>query len=468
MRLQLAPGAVLLPVVLLAASGCSGPEPLPRPSFIEAEDHAHYAAALGEFGLDKAALGQDWLRAADRALAEPVDITLPFHETGYLSPATPGALGYRFELRRGRTLHVNVDFDGDRDGTARLFIQLFEVREGDEPPQPVAEATAEARSLVYEARRDGPHLLRVQPELLRGGRVTVTERTVATLGFPVDGLSLQAIQSVFGDPRDGGVRDHHGVDIFAPRGTPVTAAVDGTVRVDTGNRGGQVIWLYDGNAPRDEEADRDRRRRRRGRRLYYAHLDGWAVENGQTVRAGDVIGYVGNTGNARTTPPHLHFGVYDRGPVDPVPFLQPDDPSPSGPAGSLDLLDGWVRVTRSRAAVRASASARAAVRAEVERDHVLRVLGASGAWYRVGVPGGPLGYVAVRDVEPAADAIASDAADASLPLRDTPHPLASVIDIVDADVPVEVLGRTGEFRLVRLPDARVGWLAAPAPAPPGL
>ena len=80
------------------------------------------------------------------------------------------------------------------------------------------------------------------------------------------------------------------------------------VSTDTSERGGQVIWL------------RDRRVRRS---LYYAHLNGWAVQDGTEVRAGDVIGFVGNTGNARTTPPHLHFGVYERGPADPSPFLEP-------------------------------------------------------------------------------------------------------------------------------------------------
>jgi len=52
-------------------------------------------------------------------------------------------------------------------------------------------------------------------------------------------------------------------------------------------------------------------------------LDAFAIASGDTVKRGDVLGFVGNTGNARTTPPHLHFGIYSGGPVDPVPFLQP-------------------------------------------------------------------------------------------------------------------------------------------------
>jgi peptidoglycan LD-endopeptidase LytH len=117
------------------------------------------------------------------------------------------------------------------------------------------------------------------------------------------------VGSRFGDPRDGGSRDHQGVDIFAPRGTPVLAAADGWVTGATENRlGGKVVWVWN---PASGEA------------LYYAHLDRQEVSPGARVRAGDVIGRVGNTGNARGTPPHLHFGIYEpgQGAVDPLPFI---------------------------------------------------------------------------------------------------------------------------------------------------
>lgn len=459
MRPPLAPRAALVIAMVLSVAAC-GPEPPPRPSFIEAESHAHYAAALGEFGLDKASLGRDWLLAAERALTNPIEVTLPFAETGYLPPATPSALGYLFEMRRGRRLVIDVAFDAEPE--ARLFVELFEVVEGS-PPRQVAEATATERRVEYEARRDGPYLLRLQPELLRGGRLTAKERTTASLGFPVQGLSLQAVQSVFGDPRDAGARDHHGIDIFAPRGTPVLAAVDGLVRVDTGNRGGQLIWLSPSTAPGQTPGGPGRRR---GPRLYYAHLDGWAVENGQRVSAGDVIGYVGNTGNARTTPPHLHFGVYDRGPLDPVPFLQPDDPEPRAATGSLDALDGWVRVVRADAVLRQAASSRAPERARLDRDDVARVRAASGGFYRVETPNEAWGYVAVDDVVPALDAMGRAAVSSPTPLRAAPDTRGSIIDTVQQAVTIDVLGRHGDYRLVRLADTRLGWLLAAATEPP--
>jgi murein DD-endopeptidase MepM/ murein hydrolase activator NlpD len=119
-----------------------------------------------------------------------------------------------------------------------------------------------------------------------------------------------AIQSLFGVERDGGRRAHHGIDIFAPRGTPVIAATDGVVRSTSPNElGGNVVRLSDP---------------RRAQTLYYAHLDRHVVAEGQQVRVGDTLGFVGNTGNARSTPPHLHFGIYvrGRGPINPLRYVR--------------------------------------------------------------------------------------------------------------------------------------------------
>jgi peptidoglycan LD-endopeptidase LytH len=116
---------------------------------------------------------------------------------------------------------------------------------------------------------------------------------------------------VFGDPRDGGRRRHEGVDIFAKRGTPVLSASSGVVtRVGEGGLGGRVVWVWDPA---------------RSLLLYYAHLQEQLVSTGTRVRAGEPIGTVGNTGNARTTPPHLHFGIYRRGAgaIDPEAFIAP-------------------------------------------------------------------------------------------------------------------------------------------------
>lgn len=129
-----------------------------------------------------------------------------------------------------------------------------------------------------------------------------------TLVFPVSGKRSN-IGSFWGDVRDGGKRKHHGIDIFAKKGTPVVAISDGII-VHKGNspRGGKTLWMRAIGQPWT---------------VYYAHLDQQKVKAGQFVKKGDVIGTVGNTGNARTTPPHLHFGIYSfAGAINPLPYVK--------------------------------------------------------------------------------------------------------------------------------------------------
>ena len=126
--------------------------------------------------------------------------------------------------------------------------------------------------------------------------------------IPVMNIAKEQITNSWGFPRGGG-RSHQGVDIFAPSGTPVLSATEGIVfRVGTNELGGQVINIL---GP--------------GRQVhYYAHLDRYgAFEAGDVVYPGNIIGYVGNTGNAQGTPPHLHYGLYDpvRGAINPWPLL---------------------------------------------------------------------------------------------------------------------------------------------------
>ncbi len=129
----------------------------------------------------------------------------------------------------------------------------------------------------------------------------------ASLGMPVAGLTQRALTDTWHAARPPN-RRHEGIDIFARKGTPVVAATEGIVISCGENRlGGNVAWVL-GPA---------------GHRHYYAHLDQPAqVRKGERIQAGTVLGYVGNTGNARTTPPHLHYGVYAAtGAINPYPLL---------------------------------------------------------------------------------------------------------------------------------------------------
>ena len=115
--------------------------------------------------------------------------------------------------------------------------------------------------------------------------------------FPVYGPS--SFTDTFRAPR-AGVGWHHGEDIFAPLGAPLLAVADGTVfSVGWNARGGYRLWLRD----------------RQGNQFYYAHLSAFSplAVDGNEVRAGDVIGFLGNTGDAQTTPYHLHFEIHPVG-----------------------------------------------------------------------------------------------------------------------------------------------------------
>jgi murein DD-endopeptidase MepM/ murein hydrolase activator NlpD len=280
-------------------------------SYVPQYPHQAHGYELALTRLQHNAPARDWLAAADRALAQPSRIELPFARPGE-SAAGAAARGYGFTVPVGRRVTVTVARDARSAG--ELFVDLFRVapprleRIGGSMPGRTAEP------FMIDAVEGGEYLLRVQPALSATASYDVAIETSALLAFPVDGVNASAIWSGFGAERDGGRRAHRGVDIFAPRGTPVLAATDGWVtRVETTRVGGNVVWMQPlfGNM-----------------RVYYAHLHEQWVEPGEFVTAGQPLGAVGNTGNAVTTPPHLHFGVYVRQPgrrggaQDPVDFLR--------------------------------------------------------------------------------------------------------------------------------------------------
>lgn len=133
--------------------------------------------------------------------------------------------------------------------------------------------------------------------------------------IPVVGVSTRQLRDSWGEPRDGGRRSHKGIDIFAPRGTELVAVANGYISyIGTQPKGGRCVWLV-------TDA---------GYSFYYAHLDRWApgIYEGMQVRRGDLLGYVGNTGNAANSPPHLHFGVVDNDTtVNPYHLLKNAEPT---------------------------------------------------------------------------------------------------------------------------------------------
>lgn len=126
--------------------------------------------------------------------------------------------------------------------------------------------------------------------------------------MPVRGVRAKKVRDSWHAPRDG-ERLHQGQDIFAPRGTPVHSATEGyVVRIGESRLGGRTVSVLGAG----------------GRVYYYAHLDSYAdgLDVGDYVTPETVLGSVGTTGNAKNTPPHLHFGVYtSAGAINPLPLL---------------------------------------------------------------------------------------------------------------------------------------------------
>jgi murein DD-endopeptidase MepM/ murein hydrolase activator NlpD len=123
----------------------------------------------------------------------------------------------------------------------------------------------------------------------------------AGLLLPVQGVSRAQLQDTFTDARSQG-RSHDAIDIMAPAGTPVLAVADGRVeKLFTSERGGLTLYQFE---PSGRLA------------YYYAHLQRYAdgLAQGQALRRGQVIGYVGSTGNASPQAPHLHFAIFVLGP----------------------------------------------------------------------------------------------------------------------------------------------------------
>lgn len=411
--------------VLLAA--CGPVEEL-RERIRGVTPHEDYVERLRAAGLMETALARDWTSAAEQALRTPLAGSLPIEETGYLDAQRATAVSLRVPLQRGQRIYIDADLLPD--SSALLFVDVFRAPADTlEPPLHVAAADSGARSLELDPSRTGDYIIRIQPELLRGGRYRLRVHSEPSLTFPVEGVGEPAIGSRFGAPRDGGARSHHGIDIFAPRGTPVLAGTAAVVsRVQETPRGGRVVWLRD---------------QRRGNSLYYAHLDTQLVSSGQHVEPGDTIGTVGNTGNARTTPPHLHFGIYRRGegPVDPIDFVKRLPTTPPRLTADTALLGGWARVYGGTVIGADGGEAALDVNAAVF------VRGASGSRYRVELPDGTPGWIAATTVAPGS--VASLQPSTPCTLRDAPTPQAAEITTIPSGTSITVIGRFGDYALVR-------------------
>ncbi|RYY89822.1 MAG: M23 family metallopeptidase [Chitinophagaceae bacterium] len=257
-----------------------------------------YERQLDRQGVNETPAYREWKAAAAGALAHPLSIALPYRQSGQFGSDKPRALALRLSAVEGQRIEVALD----ERVAGTLYLELFRA-----DGTLLYSADTLATAFQYPIDAAGDYLLRLQPGIGHAGRYSLSIQKGPSLAFPVAGKHAKA-GSFWGADRDGGARRHEGVDIFAPKGTPAIAAAAGVVTsVAEGGLGGKYVFL---------------RPEGRAYNLYYAHLDQQWVQPGQRVKAGDTLGLVGNTGNARNTPPHLHFGVYGfKGAVDPYPFI---------------------------------------------------------------------------------------------------------------------------------------------------
>lgn len=163
---------------------------------------------------------------------------------------------------------------------------------------------------------DSTHLKSASPNTAGPPRIVATTGKT-NIRLPIDGMNVEALKGGFAEHRPG--HEHDAVDILAARNTPIHAVEDGTIAKLYFSKGGGGNTIYEFDPS--------------GRLCYYyAHLERYAdgLHDGQKVSKGDVIGYVGTSGNAPPNTPHLHFAVYQlddthrwwKGqPIDPYPIL---------------------------------------------------------------------------------------------------------------------------------------------------
>ena len=249
------------------------------------------------------------------------------------------------------------------------------------------------------------------------------------------------MQSFFGVARDGGARRHEGIDIFAPRGTPVIAAEAGLVsRVGDTPRGGKNVWV------RGDQ-----------RSFYYAHLDSIAVAAGERVARGEVLGTVGNTGNAVTTSPHLHFGIYksSQGAVDPLPLVGRKKTRAAYTPPAVELAPRWVTITSGSVNLRSEPSVKSNALDLLTNAELLQVDAVAGDWLRVTTGKGTKGFIARRLTRTPSESAFTPTHKQII--FSSPQETAPIIGSFSAGEKLSTLGTFGDFTWVKLSGGFYGW-----------
>ena len=391
--------------------------------FKPAFPHEAYQNKLVKAGLDQTAMGTSWINAASESLERAVEITVPFRETGYFAAEKVPAAAFKFAVERGQKINIKLTTKPTEE--FMVYLDVFE-QDGAGKKDRFASADTLNNPVELDIDENTTYLVRLQPELLKSGQYTLEISSGPSLDFPIKTTRSNSIQSFFGDGRDANTRKHEGVDIFAPLRTPVLAVANGrVVRVNENNLGGRVVWM---------------RPTGKNYTLYYAHLDEQIATEGQLVSTGDTLGLMGNTGNARTTAPHLHFGIYTpSGAVDPLAFINPAKKPLPEVMADLDQLNATMRN---------------------RKGEIVYISAASASSYKTEMPDGRVGYLPsaqlsrvdkpLRKLKLGAEQTA---------LYDRPDSSAAVKTNLAAGQVVDLLGNFGSYHYVIDQRNQSGWVS---------
>ncbi|SDB54580.1 Murein DD-endopeptidase MepM and murein hydrolase activator NlpD, contain LysM domain [Flavobacteriaceae bacterium MAR_2010_188] len=339
---------------------------------IQPTEREKYARNFGEN--DSLYIG--WTSEFEIRKGDSLSIDLPYAGQGTFSSYRNEVLSYDFQLQEGERLVLELDRVPD---SSKVFVNIYD--NSDSKMAGKSELfeglVKNRRNVLVKKGTNSIYKIVLQPELSIQSEFILKIYTEATYSFPVAGHTSKNTQSFWGASRDGGKRSHEGIDIFAERGTPVVAAVDGRVR-KTGEYGlgGKQVWLKEGMF---------------GNSLYYAHLDSIAVETGKSVKIGDTLGFVGNTGNARTTAPHLHFGIYQgyHGAINPFPFIK--ETEFINIEAETIAISGTIKSPKAN--IRIGPSTIYAIIITLEEASEVEILSKSNDWYQIVLPSGLRGFI---------------------------------------------------------------------------
>ena len=407
--------------------------------FKAASPHEQYRRKLESAGLDKTAMGSAWISAASASMQQALNITVPYRETGYFDADKIPAAAYQFSATKGQKITISL---AKKPNASALYLDLWHLADVNNPKR-IASADTLNNPIQYEIGDTGNYLIRLQPELLQSLEYTLTITSGPSLAFPTQSKSKN-IGSYWGDGRDNNARKHEGVDIFGSFRSPVLAIADGTItRVNENNLGGKVVWLR----PNGKDYT-----------LYYAHLDEQVANEGQEVKLGDTVGLMGNTGNARTTPTHLHFGIYTfGGAVNPLPFIDPITKTPSTISASLSNLNKTLRTT-SKAILYQSSQLKSML-TTLTPGTIINVNAATGTVYKAELPDGTTGFIASKELVQITKPLQKLKVKAiQQKVFDQPDSLAAMRTSLKVDQTVNLLGNFKNYQLISDDNSQIGWI----------